>query len=64
MNKEEEHKRVIAYIRKSSEDNDRGIARKQLNSLKYQKQFVKDVVKDKGLTLVHPIFEGMDDSEI
>lgn len=49
--------RVVAYIRKSSEDNLKGEANKQLNSLEYQKDFVKEAVNRYKLKLVGPIFE-------
>lgn len=35
---------VVAYIRKSSEDNARGEANKQLNSMEYQHYFVKEAI--------------------
>lgn len=38
---ETEKKKVVAYIRKSSEDNKDGEAKKQLNSLEYQREFAK-----------------------
>jgi site-specific DNA recombinase len=49
--------RVIAYVRKSSEDNLKGEANKQLNSLEYQKSFVKDAITKYRLELVGPVFE-------
>lgn len=51
------YNRVIAYIRKSSEDNDKGEAHKQLNSIKYQRQFIKDEIMRLDLKLIHPPFE-------
>lgn len=41
-NEKVEPKKVVAYIRKSSEDNIQGETSKQLNSIEYQKQFVID----------------------
>lgn len=55
-NIEPKYNRVVAYIRKSSEDNKEGRAHKQLNSLKYQKTFVDKAIKDYNLKLVHPPF--------
>ena len=55
-NQEPHYNRVIAYIRKSSEDNERGEAHKQLNSLEYQRQFVKDAIARHNLKLVHSPF--------
>ncbi len=49
--------RVVAYIRKSSEDNLKGEANKQLNSLEYQRDFIKKAVERYKLKLVGPIFE-------
>lgn len=49
--------RVVAYIRKSSEDNLKGEANKQLNSLEYQKEFVKEAIERYKLKLVAPIFK-------
>lgn len=54
---QEAFSRVIAYIRKSSEDNIKGEASKQLNSLEYQRQFVSEAQRRYKLTLVHPPFE-------
>ena len=53
----QKYNRVVAYIRKSSEDNQKGEANKQLNSLEYQKNFVKEALKRYELKLVGPIFE-------
>lgn len=55
--KEPEYKRVVAYIRKSSEDNEKGQGTKQLNSIDYQRQFVKDAIERQGLELVRQPFE-------
>ncbi len=55
--KEPKYNRVVAYIRKSSEDNLKGEANKQLNSLEYQKDFVKEAITKYKLELVGPIFE-------
>ncbi|NCN83136.1 MAG: hypothetical protein COU65_04755 [Candidatus Pacebacteria bacterium CG10_big_fil_rev_8_21_14_0_10_42_12] len=55
-NIDQKYSRVVAYIRKSSEDNKKGGANKQLNSLKYQKDFVNEARARYGLKLVHPIF--------
>lgn len=49
--------RVIAYIRKSSEDNEKGEAHKQLNSLEYQGTWVNDAVQKHNLELLLPPFE-------
>lgn len=49
--------RVIAYIRKSSEDNEKGEAHKQLNSLEYQRVWVTEAVKKHNLKLLIPPFE-------
>jgi DNA invertase Pin-like site-specific DNA recombinase len=49
--------RVVAYIRKSSEDNEDGEATKQQNSLEYQRQFVKDAINKYELKLIRPNFE-------
>lgn len=51
------YNRVVAYIRKSSEDTLKGDANKQLNSLEYQRDFVKQAVEKYKLKLVGPIFE-------
>lgn len=56
-NNQESFNRVIAYIRKSSEENERGEAHKQQNSLDYQRRFVKDAIVKHDLKLVHSIFE-------
>ena len=56
-NDEPEYKRVIAYVRKSSEDNEKGGASKQLNSIEYQRQFVFEAQQKYGLTLVTKPFE-------
>jgi len=45
-------KLVVAYIRKSSEDNARGEANKQLNSIEYQQQFAEEAKKKYGVTVV------------
>ena len=49
--------RVVAYIRKSSEDNSQGEAHKQLNSIEYQKQFIKEAVVKYDLKPVLKVFE-------
>ncbi len=49
--------RVVAYIRKSSEDNLKGEASKQLNSLEYQRNFVKEAVLKYNLKPVIKVFE-------
>lgn len=54
---EDEYKQVVAYVRKSSEDNDKGVASKQLNSFKYQREFINGFIRDNKMTLVHPIFQ-------
>ena len=54
---EPKYNRVVAYIRKSSEDNLKGEANKQLNSLEYQKDFVKEAITKYKLELVGPVFE-------
>ena len=41
---ENKHNRVVAYVRKSSEDSEDGVAHKQLNSIEYQRQFVKEAM--------------------
>ncbi len=48
--------RVVAYIRKSSQDNDDGEATKQQNSLKYQRDFLEVAIKRHTLELVHEPF--------
>jgi DNA invertase Pin-like site-specific DNA recombinase len=54
---EPEYNRVVAYIRKSSEDNEKGEAKKQINSIKYQKEYVtEEAVKKYDLKLVHKPF--------
>lgn len=59
MQEEENQKynRVIAYIRKSSEDNELGEANKQLNSIEYQREFVKKAILQYNLSLIKPPFE-------
>lgn len=56
-NDQKKYNRVIAYIRKSSEDNKQGEANKQLNSLEYQRTFVNDTIKKHDLELVCKPFE-------
>jgi len=56
-NNEQKYDRVVAYLRKSSEDNLKGEANKQLNSLEYQRDFVKKALVLYNLKLVGPIFE-------
>lgn len=55
--KQENYNRVIAYIRKSSEDNEKGQANKQLNSLDYQKNFVNEAITRYNLKLLRQPFE-------
>jgi hypothetical protein len=57
VDNEPKYNRVVAYLRKSSEDNQQGVANKQLNSLEYQKRFVKEAVQRYDLKLVGPVFE-------
>ena len=57
INEEEKCDRVIAYIRKSSEDNEQGEAYKQLNSIEYQKQFIRDAVQKYKLKPVIKVFK-------
>lgn len=52
-----EKKGVVAYVRKSSEENKEGEAKKQLNSMEYQKRFVDETIKRYGLKLLHSPFE-------
>lgn len=52
-----EHRAVVAYIRKSSEDNEKGEVHKQLNSLEYQREFVKEAVEKYKLKLLRQPFE-------
>jgi DNA invertase Pin-like site-specific DNA recombinase len=52
-----QYNRVVAYIRKSSEDGEDGKANKQLNSLSYQREFVIEATKRYDLELVHKAFE-------
>lgn len=54
---QKKYNRVVAYIRKSSEDNKQGEANKQLNSLEYQQNFVKRALQQYDLKLVRPVFE-------
>lgn len=49
--------RVVAYVRKSSEDNEQGQANKQLNSLEYQRGFVTEALNKYKLELIHTPFE-------
>ncbi|MBU4210482.1 recombinase family protein [Patescibacteria group bacterium] len=51
------YNKVVAYIRKSSEDNKGGKEHKQLNSIRYQRNFVKEAIKNHDLELVCPVFE-------
>lgn len=55
--KEPKYDRVVAYIRKSSEDNLKGKANKQQNSLEYQREFIKTAISRYGLKLMRPVFE-------
>lgn len=50
-NEENKYNRVVAYIRKSSEDNEKGEAIKQLNSIEYQRQFVKEAIPKYNLRI-------------
>lgn len=52
-----QYKRVVAYVRKSSEDNVKGVAHKQHNSVDYQRNFIKETIKRDGLKQVQPNFE-------
>lgn len=56
-NQEDKQVRVIAYIRKSSDDNEQGEAHKQLNSMEYQREWVKEAVKKHDLNLIRRPFE-------
>lgn len=56
-NEENKYNRVVAYIRKSSEDNKSGEANKQLNSIEYQRRFVKEAIEKYKLKLVKEPFE-------
>ena len=56
-NPPEQYNRVIAYIRKSSEDNIKGEAHKQLNSIEYQRKFVPKAVQMYDLKLIREPFE-------
>ncbi len=56
-NYEEKLSRVVAYVRKSSEDNEDGKANKQLNSLKYQREFINEAIAKWDLKLLHSPFE-------
>lgn len=56
-NTEQRKVRVVAYIRKSSEDNKTGESSKQVNSLKYQKEFVSEAVNKYDLELLCRPFE-------
>lgn len=51
-NSESKQYRVVVYMRKSSEDNKRGKAYRQLNSLKYQKRIIDEIVKRERLILL------------
>ena len=53
----QQNNRVVAYIRKSSEDNQQGGANKQLNSLKYQRDFVYEAMDRHKLKLIGKIYE-------
>lgn len=55
--KQEAPKQVVAYIRKSSEDNKDGEAHKQLNSIEYQRTYVQEALKKYNLELAHSPFE-------
>ena len=50
--------RVLAYIRKSSEDKADGEANKQLNSFSYQRNFVKEAITKYDLKLQHAPFDS------
>ena len=55
-NEKIKHAHVVAYIRKSSEDNEKGEAHKQLNSIEYQRQFIKEAIPKYDL-IVERTFE-------
>ena len=57
IKEEPKYDRVVAYVRKSSEDNEKGEGTKQLNSLEYQRDFVKEAIKKYELKLIHEKFE-------
>lgn len=59
MNQEPENRpyRVIAYVRKSSEDTLSGKVNKQQNSFAYQEEIVKNIVKREGLILLREPFQ-------
>lgn len=50
-NDENKRNRVVAYVRKSSEDNEKGEALKQLNSIEYQKRFVNEAISKYNLSV-------------
>ena len=56
-NQSQQQKRVMAYIRKSSADNEQGEAHKQLNSLAYQRKFAREAPQLYNLKLVRKPFE-------
>lgn len=49
--------RVIAYIRKSSEDAKRGKANRQLNSFNYQKETIRKIIDRENLILLRQPFQ-------
>jgi site-specific DNA recombinase len=55
--KEPKYDKVVAYLRKSSEDNVKGEQNKQLNSIEYQRQFAKDAVVRYNLKPILKTFE-------
>lgn len=59
MNGNNQHprKKVVAYARKSSEDNEKGEANKQQNSFDYQEYFIHEALQRHGLELAQPIYK-------
>ncbi|HUS60282.1 MAG TPA: recombinase family protein [Nevskiaceae bacterium] len=59
MDNQEENRpyRVIAYLRKSSEDTKEGKANRQLNSLSYQRRAIDRIIKREGLKLLKEPFQ-------
>lgn len=52
-----EGKKVVAYIRKSSEDTKDGDVNKQVNSFSYQKKVVDNLIKEHDLDLLTKVFQ-------
>ena len=44
--------KVLAYLRKSTEDNKEGEARRQKNSIEYQREVVKEIAERNNLEIV------------